>query len=422
MSNSQEPGFDLAHTKEFFLARQPILNREQELVAYELLFRSAASGPINMVDDLSATAAVISHASELGMEQVIGDKLGFVNTDAAVLMSDFVKYLPHDKLVLEILETVKATPELIARITELVEAGFVFALDDVIADSVDIQAFLPLVQYIKVDIKDMSPDNRSKMSRLFRSGTKKMLAEKVETLADFQSCLNLGFEYFQGYYFAKPVVLSGKKLASSELAIMKLMGLLNSDADNSVIERNIKQDAALGLNLLRLANTPAIGARTRIDTVGQALAVLGRRQLQSWLQILLYAKPGKAGAFTSPLLQMATTRGRLLELIAGKHHPKKRSMGDLAFTVGIMSLLDALFNLPMAEILTQISVSDDVADALLTRTGPFGEMLKLVEYIENIEAARPLLLTTLSTLHLSSEDLYDLQLAAFEWTDKIAKN
>lgn len=416
-----DPSEQIQRAKEFFLARQPILGREQGLVAYELLFRSAATGPANVSDDLAATAAVIAHASELGMENVIGNSLGFVNADATVLMSDFVSFLPSDKIVLEILETVKVTPQLVQRVAELMEAGFTFALDDVIADSEDVQKLLPLVKIIKIDIMDMEPDTLVRLARYFRHAGKTLLAEKVETVEQFETCLALGFDYFQGYYFARPGILSGKKLSPSQLTIMRLMALLTTDADTRDIESCIKQDVSLGLTLLRLVNTPAFGLSQRIDSLGQALVLLGRRQLQRWLQILLYADPGQAHGFRSPLLIMAATRGKLLELMAEKIHPGQRNVADTAFTVGIMSLMDTLFGSSMEEILEQISVADAVSDALLERKGLYGDMLKLTEYIERIEEARPLLLPTLQQLHLSIDDLYQLELAAFEWSNTISR-
>ncbi|MFD2272253.1 EAL and HDOD domain-containing protein [Undibacterium arcticum] len=148
-----------------------------------------------------------------------------------------------------------------------------------------------------------------------------------------------------------PVVLSGKKLEASELAILQLMALINSDADNHAIELSIKQDVSLGLNLLRLVNTPAAGGHQRIASIKQALLLMGRRQLQRWLQILLYTKSGKGTHMPSPLLLLATTRGRMLELIAQKTRPGNRNIADTAFTVGIMSLMDALFSLPLNDIL-----------------------------------------------------------------------
>lgn len=408
--------------REFFLARQPILDRGQTLVAYELLFRNAAVGPANITDDLSATASVIAHASQLGMEKVIGDSLGYLNVDAAVLMSDIFQFLPREKVVLEIVETMKVTPELLARIAQLVQEGFRFALDDVITDSDDVQKLLPLVEIIKFDLRDMPLSALLKLTPQFRLAKKKVLAEKVETQEQFQTCLELGFDYFQGYYFAKPVILSGKKLSPSQLSIMQLMALINSDADTTHIERAIKKDVSLCFNLLRLVNTPAIGARHRIDSIAQALMVLGRNQLQRWLQIMLYAEPCKKGQSMTPLLTLAATRGKLLELIAQQYEPRNRAMADTAFTVGIMSLMDTLFSIPMTEILEQISVVEAVSDALLHRRGHFGDMLKLAEHMERIEEAGPMLDDLVERFRLSSDDLYTLQVAAFEWSDNVARN
>jgi len=411
---------DHPRVKEFFLARQPILNSEQDLVAYELLFRRASSGPANVVDDLAATASVIAHASELGIDNVIGNSLGFFNVDATVLMCDFVNFLPSDKVVLEILETVEITHELVERVATMVEQGFTFALDDVISHSDELKNLLPLIKIIKIDITGMNPCELGKLADHFRLEGKLLLAEKVETVEQFETCMKLGFHYFQGYYFARPVILSGKKLAPSQLAIMQLMALIMADAETAEIERNIKKDASLVLTLLRLANTPGVGVTQRIDSLGQALTVLGRRQLQRWLQIILYAEHNKGSHFTSPLLQLATTRGKLLELITEKLRPDNRSMADTAFTVGIMSLMDTLFGQSMEEILDQVAVVDEVTDALLYRKGFYGDLLKLAEYIEQIEKTGALLIPTLQKLQLSIEDLYALQLQAFEWSNNVS--
>jgi c-di-GMP phosphodiesterase len=407
--------------KEFFLGRQPILNRDQSLVAYELLFRRADVGTASVIDDLAATAAVIEHASELGMENVVGASLGFVNIDATVLMSDFIQFLPRQKVVLEILETVKVTDAIVARVTELKQAGYIFALDDVIADSADLQRLLPLVDIIKIDLVGMEFDELSQLAHQFKTAKKKLLAEKVENIDQFKFCLDLGFDYFQGYYFAKPVILSGKKLSPSQMAVMRLMGLLNSDAENTDIERVIKHDASLSLTVLRMVNSPALGTGYRIDSLGQALMVLGRRQLQRWLQILLYAEPTKAVGALSPLLVLATTRGKLLELMTNKLKPGNRGMADTAFTVGIMSLMDTLFSSPMEKILEQIAVADTVNDALLSRSGIYGEMLTLVEYMENLEEAGALLMPALQKLQLSSEDIHAMQLSAYEWSEQVSR-
>lgn len=408
--------------RDFYLARQPILDRSQSLIAYELLFRNASEGAANITDDLSATAAVIAHASQLGMEKVIGDSIGFVNVDAAVLMSDIVEFLPRDKVVLEIIETMRVTPEVLTRIAQLKEEGFRFALDDVIADTDDVQQLLPFIEVIKLDVRDMPTSALLKLTPQFRLANKKLLAEKVEDKEQFEICLQLGFDYFQGYYFAKPVILSGKKLSPSQLAVVELMSLIESDAENADIESAIKKDVTLCFNLLRLVNTPAIGARHRIDSIGQALLVFGRNQLQRWLQIMIYAEPGKQGRSMTPLLVMASARGKLLELIAQQLVPRNRAGEDTAFTVGIMSLMDTLFGISMDQILEQIAVSPEVRDALLHRNGQYGMMLELAEQMEHVDEPSPILDDLTRHFGISTARLNELQLATFEWTNNIARS
>ncbi|MDM5175807.1 EAL domain-containing protein [Massilia sp. DJPM01] len=400
---------------DFFLARQPILGRNQRLVAFELLFRSAGGGDANVTDHAAATAAVISHASQLGMAKVVGERLAFVNVDEIVLMSDFVRFLPHDKVILEILETVRATPAVIARVRELKEFGFKFALDDVVGQSEDVRKLVDLVDIIKIDVQAVPARTLPALVAALNGRNKKLLAEKVETVEEFDACMALGFEFFQGYYFARPAILSGKKIAPSELVILRLLDLINSDADNAEIERAVKRDALISLNLLRLVNTPAAGARGRIDSLTEALYVLGRQQLQRWLQILLYAKPGAAVELNSPLLQMATTRGKLMELMTQK---VQGASAETGFTVGIMSLMDALFSMSMQDILGTVVVADEVRAALLEREGVLGDMLRVVELLETPRRG-PELARSLKALGLSAKLMREIEMEAFGWVNEL---
>ncbi|WP_374583979.1 EAL and HDOD domain-containing protein [Pseudoduganella sp.] len=406
----------MPYANQFFLARQPILNRSQRLVAYELLYRNAEVHEARVTDGTHATASVIAHASELGMEQVVGDQLAFVNVDTTGLMSDFIHFLPNDKVILEVLESVEPTPEVLNRLRELKQAGYKFALDDVAGESATVEALRPLMDVIKVDLKQIERGSLPALARSLRNPNQKLLAEKVETVEEFRECMDLGFEYFQGYYFARPVILSGKKIAPSQLSIMKLLDLLNRDADQREVERSVKHDPLISLNLLRLVNTPAVGARFRINSVGHALIVLGRRQLQRWLQILLYVKGAE---FDSPLLQMATTRGKTMELVMGHVRPAEKVAADIGFTVGIMSLMDALFSVRMGEILDCVNVLDEVRDALLHREGDYGDVLRLIELIERAQEGQELT-GILHKLELAPSALYALQREAFEWVNEYA--
>ncbi|HEY0588658.1 MAG TPA: EAL domain-containing protein [Pseudoduganella sp.] len=408
--------------REFYLGRQPILDRNQALFGYELLFRNAPVGPANInTSALSATAAVVAHAAQLGLERTIGDAIGFVNVDSDAILSDIFGFLPREKLVLEVSAASSLAPAVLSRMSELVSHGFRFSLDDLNPDSPQLPALMPMVEYVKLSMRDMPLDGLARLAQRIKQDGKKLVACKVENRDEFKNCLDLGCDYFQGYYFAKPVIMSGKKLSPSQMAVMELMTLVTSDADNAEIERAIKKDVSLALNLLRLVNTPAVGARQRIDSLSQAVHILGRRQLQRWLQIMLYAEPGKRGHSMTPLLMLATTRGRLLELLATKLRPAHRHVADIAFTVGIMSLMDTLFGIPMKEILAQIPMGDEVGEALMFRGGFFGDLLKLAECIERLEDMDTRILPALADLAISTEELVELEMSAFEWSDNVVR-
>ena len=403
---------------DFFLARQPILGRDQQLLAFELLFRAAGEDEdAKLTDGAAATAAVISHASQLGMEQVVGEQLAFVNVDAVVLMSDFVRFLPPHKVILESLETVIPTPALLARIAELKELGFKFAVDDVIEHSSELDQLVSLIDIIKVDIKGVAPNALAQLVTSLNKTGKRLLAEKVETIDEFKLCMELGFEYFQGYYFARPVILSGRKIAPSEVVLLRLLELVNSNADSKTIETAVKRDALISLNLLRLVNSRAAPG-PRIESLSQALDQLGRRQLGRWLQILLYTAAGAQVALDSPLLQLATTRGKLLELMTLRVRPGDVASADRAFTVGIMSLAEALFSVPMHEILAHVEIAHDVREALLAREGDFGTMLRIAQLLEAAEGGRKLT-TELKKIGLTAAEMREIELAAFDWVREL---
>lgn len=405
--------------RDFFLGRQPILNRDHQLVAYELLFRDADTEAANITDDVAATASVIAHAVQLGLANVIGNHLGFINVDAELLASDVVNFLPKQKVVLEILETVEPTEDLIARVTELAEAGFRFALDDVVACSDAVQKLLPLVEVIKIEITSTSTERLSELARHFKMSGKTLLAEKVETQEQFALCMELGFQYFQGYYFARPTVLTGKKLSPSQIAVMQLLAKSTCDLNDVDLEASIRQDPSLALSLLRMVNARLSGVERPIDTLADALSVFGRRQFYRWLQILLCAESGQPPARATFVLSLASTRGKLMELMAAKMSPEDHIFAGTAYTVGVLSLMDALFAVPMERLVDQVSLSGPVRDALLSRTGRLGDMLRLTESLERVRETGPVPARLLEDLRLSADDLYQLQLQSIEWSEHV---
>ena len=406
--------------RNFYLGRQPVLDRNQALFGYELLFRGSAQGPAQIESGISASASVIHHASQLGMARAIGDATAFLNVDTDVLMSDLFAFLPRERTVLEIVRSVEPTDAVIQRMTELAAHGFRFAAE-ASAHGASLSRLLPVIDFVKMDLRELPVVTLLSLAPRLRGTGKRLVAEKVETLNEYRTCLDIGFDYFQGYYFAKPTVIAGRKLSPSQLAVLDLMNLVTSDADNAAIERAIKKDVTLGLNLLRLVNTPAAGAGRRVESISQALMLLGRRQLQRWLQILLYAEPDVRGHNLSPLLMLATTRARLMELLAQRLRPAQRNVSDIAFTVGMMSLMDTLFCIPMQDIVEQIPVIDEVRHALLVRRGFFGELLRLTESIERMEDSEDEVMPSLKELSIDGDDLAELEVSAFEWSDKVVR-
>ncbi|MEN9478414.1 MAG: hypothetical protein RLZZ300_2555, partial [Pseudomonadota bacterium] len=249
-----------AAADQLFLGRQPILDREQRLHAYELLFRSGSRNFAEVTDGVQATATVIANAfSELGIEAALGSHRGFINVDEAFLFSDMLELLPRHAVVLEILETVPPTPAVVERCAALKAAGFTLALDDVIQLEPEFADLLALVEIVKVDIQPLSRVQLMQLVMKLKPLGKQLLAEKVDSREQMEQCQKLGFSLFQGYYFAKPTIIAGKKLDHSQLSLMKLMGLLLSDADTAELEAALKPEPGLSINLLRMTNSVGAG-------------------------------------------------------------------------------------------------------------------------------------------------------------------
>lgn len=405
---------------QLFLGRQPILDREQQLFAYELLFRNGTRNSAEVTDGVQATATVIVNAfAELGVEAALGSYRGFINVDEEFLFSDMLELLPRQSVVLEILETVPPSPAVVERCKALIAAGFTLALDDVIQLEPEFAELLALVEIVKVDIQPLSRVQLMQLVMKLKPLGKQLLAEKVDSREQMEQCLKLGFTLFQGYYFAKPTIIAGKKLDHSQLSLMKLMGLLLGDADTAEIEIALKPEPGLTVNLLRMTNSVGTGTTEKITSLRHAITVLGRRQLQRWLQLLVFASGSQQGP-SNPLLLLAATRGRLMELLAETLHPKDGALADQAFMVGIMSLMPALVGQPIAEIVTPLGLASSVREALCEGRGVLGDMLRLAESCEGGDLEQ--LAANLASLPgISPKALNLAQTRALQWANSIGQ-
>lgn len=372
-----------------FLGRQPILGRDQQLLAYELLFRN---GPIitgnraDILDATHATATVVANAfTEFSVSDALGPYRGFINVDHEFLFSDVIEVLPKQVVVLELLETIEPTMDVLERCQQLRAKGFTLAIDDVVETDEAHLKLLELTEIIKIDVQEVDPARLHALVARFKPLGKQLLAEKVETSEQLAACQRLGFDLYQGYFFARPTIIAGTKLNPSQLVLLRLLGLLIEDADTSEVEQAFKQEPGLTVNMLRLTNSVGSGMTARITSLRHAITVLGRRQLQRWVQLLIYTNPKGGTQTVNPLLQLAATRGRLMELLSERLHPKNREFADHAFMTGIMSLMPALLGVNMAEILAQLPVAPRVKHALMEYDGQHGELLRLVEATEQTD-------------------------------------
>ncbi len=405
---------------QLFLGRQPILDRNQQLFAYELLFRSGSRNFADVTDGVQATATVIANAfSELGIAAALGSHRGFINVDEAFLFSDMLELLPRHAVVLEILETVPPTAAVLERCLVLKAAGFTLALDDVIQLEPEFAELLALVEIVKVDIQPLSRVELMQLTMKLKPLGKTLLAEKVDSREQMEQCLKLGFTLFQGYYFAKPTIISGKKLDHSQLSLMKLMGLVLNDATTAELEAALKPEPGLTINLLRMTNSVGAGCSQKITSLGHAITVLGRRQLQRWLQLLVFAS-GKQNGSSNPLLLLAATRGRLMELLAGELKAGDTAFSDQAFMVGIMSLMPVLVGQAITDIVAPLGLTPAVRDALCAGGGPLGALLRLAESSENGDILQ-LSAALVELPGLGPKTLNGAQTQALQWANSIGQ-
>lgn len=407
--------------EEIFLARQPILDRQQSLVAYELLFRSFGSDQADITEHMRATVTVVHNAfSGMGIDAVLGSAKGHINVDSQFLLSDVVEALPPSQVVLEIAESAPVGTDLIPRIKDLKQRGYSFALDGYTGTVPAIEPILAEVAIVKVDLTKVDDAKLPDLVKNLQSRKVRLAAEKVETKDQFERANSLGFDLFQGYHFARPQTLSKKQQKGlPKVQLLRLMSLILGDADTMELESEFKRQPTLSYNLLRMINSAAFGLREPVTSLRRAIMLLGRRQLQIWMQLLLYTAQDN-NATTNPLMLMAATRGKLMETLAKADPQSSKDDHDAAFMTGILSLIDALLEQPKDKILENLMLSEDIKQALLNHVGPLGYLLRIAEHLEedNYLEIKEMIADVPG---LSLENLMQMQLEAFFWANSIDK-
>ncbi|MFC5300068.1 EAL and HDOD domain-containing protein [Azospira restricta] len=398
--------------KSYLFAYQPILDRNRTVVAQEFLYRRQRESGAQIDCPTEATATVIINAfAQYGTSEFLKRRKAFVNVGEDMLLSDMITLLPRSQVVIELLETSPISRELVDRCHKLKAMGFSFALDDFVG--VDYyEPLLDVVDIVKVDLLQMAPEQLAATVRRLKRWPVQLLAEKVETVDDFERCKALGFDLFQGYHFARPAPVVGKRADPAKLAVLDLLGKINRDLDDQQLEKAFKENVGLYLNLLRLVNSAAFASQAKITSIRHAITILGRRQLTRWLQLLLFTLEDK-GEHPSALFEAAARRGRFMELLmeglAGFASCKK----DQAYMAGVLSMADALLLEPMDKLVAKLCLADEVSLALTDRQGLLGKLLQLCCALEtaDFDAVDDLALQ----LRVAPDDVTKAQDQALAW-------
>lgn len=394
--------------EDIFVARQPIYDRQLNVVGYELLFRNNHSNSAVFSDGARASSQVISHTfMGIGLENLVGSNPAFINLTNDFFINEQPIPMRPEQVVLEVREEVLPEKAVLHGLQQLAEKGYAIALDDFVYRP-ELEPLLALATYVKLDLSSHSHEQLREQIELCRHHHLKLLAQKVETHEDLAACRELGFDYFQGYFFCHPQTVRGRSEPSNRALLVSLMKRLQeTDVDMEAVGRLLIQDVVLSYKLLRYINCANYTIRREIDSVYDALMLLGSETIKKWTALLLMSsnqsdKPGE-------LLTTTMVRARMCELLA-QDHPT--IIPAQAFTVGLFSTLDAVMDIPMEELLDTVSLSSPIRFALLHREGALGELLTQVLCYEQGEWSE------LDTSRYRRADFAPAYLTAIQWANQ----
>ncbi len=373
----------LTTSMNFYAARQPIFDKSKKLFAYELLFHDSINSVFPDIDGDEDTSKMIEASKfNMGISEFTGSKAAFINFTLETLQHGYPEMLTPDEVVVEIIETIKPGKKLLALCKDLHQKGYTLALDDYEHQKVWAH-FYPFIKIIKINIQLTSVDNIKEVLTAIKDHPHiKMLAEKVETYEEYDQMLHLGFDYFQGYFFAKPEMIKTKSLSPSQMAMAELLyETSKTELDLNSITSVFERDVSLSYKLVRYANSAMFKRRNEISTIKQALVTLGSGELNRFIGLMfaVTANPDKP----SELINLAMTRAKFCELVA--HDIRSQLDVSIAFLTGLLSMIDAILDEDMASVLEKLPLSMDIKEPLLTKKGVMAALIKLVEFIEQAQ-------------------------------------
>jgi EAL and modified HD-GYP domain-containing signal transduction protein len=370
-----------------YLGRQPILDDNCNLVAYEVLYREGHQNTAAGSNRYVSASVVNAVLNKFGTDEILGHRKAFVKIDEKFLMNDLIFTIPTDFFIFSIVH-VKIDEKIIERFEQLKERGYTLAINDIALNEESIQQYvnvLDTLSYVKIDFdKEFSEDSTVKNTiKAFKNYNIKVVATKIETQEEFNLAKEMGCELFQGYFFAEPQIFENNTYDASQANILKLYSLLMDDTNIDELTTEFEKNHEITLQLIRYINSGAFHFRKKISSIHHILTLVGRIPLAQWLMLMIYSKAVAKGQKVSPLMLMIKNRTEIMEYALKKIEPGARSnlLGQ-AYFVGVLSLIDSVFDEKLEVILTDMNVDEAVKDALLHHKGMLGDIYRLVKDIE----------------------------------------
>ncbi len=395
-----------------FVARQPILTADEEVFGYELLFRDGIENFFQSPDQDAASRSALNTSLLIGLDVLCDGHRAFVNCTRDVLLNDYVTLLPPSQTVVEVLETVTPDTLVVEACRRLKKSGYTIALDDFGANDPR-EPLTDLADIIKVDLRATSASEAAAMVKRYGARRCRMLAEKVETREEFSSAGKNGFVYFQGYFFRRPEVMTAHEIPANQLNYLRMLTAVSQpELDVREIENLVKSEASLCYRLLCYLNSAAFGFTAEIHTVRHALSILGEREVRRWIRLV--ATLGAGQGKSSDLVLAALVRARFCELLSPKVQPGDSDL----FLMGMLSLMDAILEIPMRQVLDNVPIDQESKAVLLglpSTLQPFYQLMLAQESGNWVVASARTI-----ELHLSEAEVADAYWRAMQWARQVS--
>ena len=396
-----------------FVGRQPIYNPNLGVFAYELLFRSDKehnSSEFPMSGDAATSQVFINTFFEMGLENVVGDRLACINLGNNYQLWNDIPTVQTERVILDIPNDILINDDSLLAIKNLHEQGYTLALEDC-TNNPDALKFIDYASIIRIDVRFLSHSDIKKRVKKYQRFPVKLLADKVENLDDFDVLNAMGFAYFQGYFLSHPKIVASKGIPNNKLSVINLLSSLNDPKAEPVeIEEAIDHDASLSYKMLKLINSAGFGVKTNIDSIHHAIVMLGRRQLISWASMLAL---GSLNDRPPEMIHLCMIRAKTCELLAQTADIKTI---ESFFTVGLFSALDILMERPLKTILKPLPLTNEVRSALLEHDGILGEALKATLAFEISDW------DNVNFQNIKKRDLLKINIEAFKWANDVAQS